>query len=51
MFGPRIRTSPSSAILTSQRGSGLPTVPNLKWSSVLTAATADVSVIPYPSST
>ena len=29
----------------------LPTVPKLKWSSVLTAATADVSVIPYPSST
>ncbi len=51
-FGPRMRISPSSsAILISTPGSGLPTVPNLKSSSVPTVPTPVVSVMPQPSIT
>ena len=46
MFGPLIRTSPSSAIFTSQPGNGRPTVPNLKSSGVEIVAAVEVSVIP-----
>ncbi len=46
MFGPLIRTSPSSAIFTSQPGSGLPTEPK-RWASTFeVVATVAVSVMP-----
>jgi hypothetical protein len=45
------RISPSSAILTSQPGNGLPIVPTLKSSGVEIVAAVEVSVIPQPSST
>ena len=50
MLGPLTRISPSSAILTSQPGNGLPTVPNLKSSAVAIVAAVEVSVMPQPSS-
>ena len=49
MLGPLTRISPSSAILTSQPGNGLPTVPNLKSSAVAIVAAVEVSVMPQPS--
>ena len=48
---PRIRISPSSAILIPTPGSGWPTVPILFRSGRLTVAAAVVSVSPYPCST
>ncbi len=50
-MGPLTRISPSSAILTSQPGNGLPIVPTLKSSGVEIVAAVEVSVIPQPSST
>ena len=45
------RISPSSAILTSQPGNGLPIVPTLKSSGEEIVAAVEVSVIPQPSRT
>ena len=50
-MGPLTRISPSSAILTSQPGKGLPIVPILKSSGEEIVAAVEVSVIPQPSST
>ena len=50
-LGPFMSSSPSSPILTSMPGAGLPTVPNLKASGVLTQPMPVVSVSPQPSST
>ena len=47
--GPRVRISPSSAIVTSWPGTGWPTVPSLKLSRVLAVNAPVVSVIPYTS--
>src|SRR3970282_1878457 len=47
MFGPRARTSPSGAILTSTPGIVFPTVPNFGRSSGLIVCTGDGSVSPH----
>ena len=45
-WGPRTMISPSGAILISVPGTGSPTVPMLKFSSVFTLVTGLVSVSP-----